>query len=468
MSPTHHKSPTVIGSCMGFEREQRKVPVPARPHSTHIHGYHSIPENFSNSSESDRKTVSSLSQQQQQQDVGSPVTTSPLKMSPDTQTIDNSLTTSAPPDGGAPPNLASAPDTRETKEVTTQQSHSTSASANVGEKELKNRKGSEPPPSLQSIFSRDGMGSSRRWPNRQFNADELGNVHLKQHSFDSSYLQSLPQSPKYGRRVKSPSVSDKNAKVCAGGGGIVGIGGGGGGGDTSMLSTTGDIVEGIQEVKEVVLHQISSNPHLNSATSSPQVSHLGSPLMDGGSSSSSHHHTQQQQQLPISRAHSTQQLKLDIDNEEEVHCRSTKVTRTSSSSNADLIHHHHSSPSDRSSAPSWLKMKKDRELSQSKESLNDTLLGSGMKKTGSRESLKGKDSSGFSKVIQTPFSSKEKTKSSSVTLITPRDLNKENRERSAPSKDTQSSAEGSVENMQAPLFNQQVSPKLSNTQGFIH
>lgn len=113
-------------------------------------------------------------------------------------------------------------------------------------------------------------------------------------------------------------------------------------------------------------------------------------------------------------------------------------------------------------------MKKDRELSQSKESLNDTLLGSGMKKTGSRESLKGKDSSGFSKVIQTPLSSKEKTKSSSVTLITPRDLNKENRERSAPSKDTQSSAEGSVENMQAPLFNQQVSPKLSNTQGFIH
>ena len=40
------------------------------------------------------------------------------------------------------------------------------------EKEKENRvcmrKGSEPPPSLQAIFSRDSIGSSRRWSNRQF------------------------------------------------------------------------------------------------------------------------------------------------------------------------------------------------------------------------------------------------------------------------------------------------------------
>ena len=96
---------------------------------------------------------------------------------------------------------------------------------------------------------------------------------------------------------------------------------------------------------------------------------------------------------------------------------------------------------------------KDRELSQSKESL-DSSMGSDMKRTSSKESVKGKEGpAGFTKVIQGP--TKEVTASvGSVGGVSLQDLNKENRERSAPSKDTQSCAKGSIENMQAPLFQQ--------------
>ena len=132
---------------------------------------------------------------------------------------------------------------------------------------------------------------------------------------------------------------------------------------------------------------------------------------------------------------------------------------SSGGSNTDLSHPH------LSEIPSGLKLMKDRELSQSKESLNspkDLQFSAGnMKRTASRESLKGgKESTGFSKVIQPKETivSTSNTTSAPVPIscgsvgVSPQELNKENRERTAPSKDTQSSAEGSVESLQAPVF----------------
>ena len=351
------------------------------------------------------------------------------------------------PDGGAPPSLASAPDTkppRELKDPKHKETLSTSAistSAVVEKDVVKGRKGSEPPPSLQALFTRD-MGSSRRWANRPFStADtDIGNIHLKQHSFDSSHLQSLsPQSPKlYMRRVKSPSVSDKNTRggvemtlegLAEGRRDSEGSSGGGGG-------------------KDIGLHRTPSHPHLNSATSSPQVSRHASA-----------HTTDPTAQPPIARAHSSQQLKLEVDNDERVQLNNRLMKSSSGGSNTDLSHPH------LSEIPSGLKLMKDRELSQSKESMNspkDLQFSAGnMKRTASRESLKGgKESTGFSKVIQPKETivSTSNTTSAPVPIscgsvgVSPQELNKENRERTAPSKDTQSSAEGSVESLQAPVF----------------
>lgn len=450
LSPTHHKSPTVAGS---FERDF-KVPVPVRPHSTHIQGYnigsYTIPESTGISSELQAVGKAHLSNSQLEAVRLSPLTTNPLKVSSSNAPLDGSaapMTQPLLPDGGAPPSLASAPDTkspREIKESKLRESLSTSAAMSIGEKELRGRKGSEPPPSLQALFPRDGMGSSRRWANRQFSVDEL---HLKQHSFDSSHLQS--QSPKlYARRVKSPSMSDKNTTTTTTiRAETVPVGGGEGEGSRREAVVTGKDAA-TTPTTTISLHHTPSHPHL---TSSPQVLHSLNVLS-------------LQESQPLARSHSTQQLKMEADNDEKAQLNLSKVTKSSSngSSNADLPTHH-------SEAPSGLKLMKDRELSQSKESLNstkDSQFGPGMKRTASRESLKGKEPSSFSKVIQTPV--KELTTSTSTGTnvgttgsvgMSLHDLNKENRERSAPSKDTQSSAEGSVENMQAPLF-QQVSMSL--------
>ena len=279
-SPTHHKSPTVAGPHPpGLEREHKAPHLPPRPHSTYIQGYNIIPESTGVPSEQlDSKTADSVRL--------SPLTS---KIPPDVPMDSSAPTVTQPvqPDGGAPPSLASAPDTkppRELKDPKHKETLSTSAistSAVVEKDVVKGRKGSEPPPSLQALFTRD-MGSSRRWANRPFStADtDIGNIHLKQHSFDSSHLQSLsPQSPKlYMRRVKSPSVSDKNTRggvemtlegLAEGRRDSEGSSGGGGG-------------------KDIGLHRTPSHPHLNSATSSPQVSRHASAHSTDPTSTASH------------------------------------------------------------------------------------------------------------------------------------------------------------------------------------
>lgn len=99
-----------------------------------------------------------------------------------------------------------------------------------------------------------------------------------------------------------------------------------------------------------------------------------------------------------------------------------------------------------------LKLLKDREISQSKESLDQSrdFLESGMKKMGSKESLKVKE---ISKTVQSPVQKDLSSLSISSTAplpvhmaTSPRDGNWE---RNTALMDTQSSAEGSVENMQA-------------------
>ena len=361
-------------------------------------------------------------------------TTSPLKVShePPVEISLTSTVQSSPPDGSAPPSLASAPDSKPATE------ESTLLTSSLGGMELRGhhpRKGSEPPPSLQALFSRD-MGSSRRWADRQFSAGDLGNVHLKQHSFDSSHLKSIsPQYPKYLSRVKSPSVLDKNAMrldaASAAGGGADGGGGGGGEGEG-----------GRREGKENIHH--APHSHLNSAISSPQVfrpMNLPAAQDSGGGSSQ-----------PMVRAQSTQQLKAEpADNEKT---QRNKFSKSGSGESTSELSTHHL-PTSIPEIPSGLKLMKDRELSQSKESLDsskDAQSGPGLKRTSSRESVKGREQQqpAFPKVI-----SQGLTKESAPTVgVSLRDLNKENRERSAPSKDTQTSAEGSVENMQAPLFQQ--------------
>lgn len=277
------------------------------------------------------------------------------------------------------------------------------------------RKGSEPPPSLQGLFDH-GMGSSRRWVHKQFSADELQSGHPKQHSFDSAHLTQLravtPQSPKYMRRIKSPSTSDRASSNL----------------ETAKIPRT------------------PSHPHLNSATSTPQVS----PAPNNKYMSSSE---------SIVRAHSSQQLKMESDNEEE-----SVILRSGSGGRSDLSQRK-SDHYEGLMISSGLKLEKDRELSQSKESLSSqkesilSLSFGGLKKTPSKESLKG------NKDVNTPAGLKEivltremhtTSQSTSAIMTSSESFSKESRERSAPHKDTQTSAESSVESTQAPLINLQV------------
>lgn len=368
----------------------------------------------------------------------SPAATSPLKVSHDApvDVILSATVQSTPPDGSAPPSLASAPDPkppREAMEVEIKEPLSLpTVISSVGlEKEFRGhhkgsepRKGSEPPPSLQALFSRD-MGSSRRWADRQYSTGDLGNVHLKQHSFDSSHLKSISPYPKYLHRVKSPSVLDKNTTRLDA---AAAAAGGGGGGES----------EGAKQEGKENLHRTPSHPHLNSPSSSPQVSRsMNLPVVPPESTT---------QPVTMVRAQSSQQLKTETDNDEKA--QKSKLTKSGSGESASEIPQHHL-PASTPEVPSGLKLMKDRELSQSKESLDsskDAPVTPGIKRTSSKESVKVKD-----KVIQGPTKELASGPTVGVSL---RDLNKENRERSAPSKDTQTGAEGSVENMQAPLFQQ--------------
>ena len=276
------------------------------------------------------------------------------------------------------------------------------------------RKGSEPPPSLQGLFDH-GMGSSRRWVHKQFSADELQSNHPKQHSFDSTHLTQLravtPQSPKYMRRIKSPSTSDKASS----------------------------------NLESAKIPRTPSHPHLNSATTSPQVSPAPNKHMSSSES--------------IVRAHSSQQLKMESDNEEE-----SVILRSGSGGRSDLSQ----CKSDHYEGlmiSSGLKLEKDRELSQSKESLSSqkesilSLSLGGLKKTPSKESLKGNKDTNTPAGLKEIVLSREMhtTSQSTSAILTSSELfSKESRERSAPHKDTQTSAEGSVESTQAPLINLQV------------
>ena len=270
------------------------------------------------------------------------------------------------------------------------------------------KKGSEPPPSLQGLFDHS-MGSSRRWVHKQFSADELQSNHPKQHSFDSTHLRAMtPQSPKYMRRIKSPSTCDRTS---------------------SNLEST-------------KLPRTPSHPHLNSPTTSPQASPAPNKLHMSSSDS-------------IVRAHSSQQLKMESDNEEE-----SVILRSGSGGRSDLSQRKsdHYEGLTISSGP---KLEKDREMSQSKESLSsqkESILSSslgGLKKAPSRESLKGsKDANTFAglKEIVLTREMHATSQSTSAILSLSSELSRESlRERSAPHKDTQTSAEGSVESTQAPL-----------------
>ena len=75
-----------------------------------------------------------------------------------------------------------------------------------GQQESRARKGSEPPPSLMSLFERDST-------HRQQSCEEEP-VHLKQHSFDNSRLSAPPTqaSPRHRRRMKSPVLSDRETE----------------------------------------------------------------------------------------------------------------------------------------------------------------------------------------------------------------------------------------------------------------
>lgn len=326
-------------------------------------------------------------------------------------------------DSVAPPSTAiAAPEAKisggkpTTKETSLSMMSVPTAASLASEKEARMRKGSEPPPSLQGLFDHS-MGSSRRWVHKQFSADELQSNHPKQHSFDSTHLAQLramtPQSPKCMRRIKSPSTSDKTSS----------------------------------NLESARIPRTPSHPHLNSGTSSPQVS--PAPNVKHMSSSES-----------IVRAHSSQQLKMESDNEEE-----SVILRSGSGGRSDLSQRK-SDHYEGLMISSGLKPEKDRELSQSKESLSsqkESILSlslnlGGLKKTPSKESLKG------NKDTNTPAGLKEivigremhATSQSTSAILTSSDFSKESRERSAPHKDTQTSAEGSIESTQAPLINLQV------------
>ena len=345
--------------------------------------------------------------------------------------------------------LTDAKPPREIKEKSKlKESHSVSlvGSAASAEKEKERevgiRKGSEPPPSLQAIFSRD---IGRRWSNRQFSVDDMNsNMHPKQHSLDSSYLSMIPQSPKY-RRVKSPSMSDKNTgsttptrmepsniSIISTTASLIGTSTPVPVSSTSMVTLGEEVWEkGRGDANNT--HHTPSIPHLISINGSPQVTCLTASLNSALDASQ-----------PIVRAQSTQQLKMLEDKDVSMKLQHPKATRSKSGSNMELVSV--SSERERPGTPSGLKSLKDRELSQSKDSLDiskDPLLESGMKKAGSRESLKGKETS---KVILSEHSS---VMSSLPSVWTPRDKNKENWERSVSLRETQSSAKRSMENVQA-------------------
>ena len=179
----------------------------------------------------------------------------------------------------------------------------------------RSRKSSEPPPSLQALFDHD-MASSRRTMMKQISADLP--VHPRQTSLDNSQLKPAPlSSPKHGRRLKSPSTSKST------------------------------------------IHQAPSHPHLNSATSSPQVSHLP-PIGQ-----------------PLFRARSTQQLKVEVDATE------ASLKRRSYSGGKEDMHQ---------LAASILKRDSSAERpmrTSSGDSKKEVPVG--LRKTPSRESLRGKE-----------------------------------------------------------------------------
>jgi len=381
----------------------------------------------------------------------------------------------SPAEGVAPPSAATPPDgkpLRDTKEggwIKESQSGTPAGNASFVEKEKDNRigprKGSEAPLSLQNLFRGEGIGSSRRWSTRQFSMEDppASNAHPKQHSLDSTYLQSIaPQSPKY-RRVKSPSVSDKGANSSTParmepssisttsamalptiGAAVTPLSGG----STSLVMLSEEETKKWKDnnvggnssssSSSTALRRTPSHPHLNSGNNSP--------LLSRASVSATPESTH-----PIMRARSTQQLKMMDDagisnsaqQQQQQQQQLGKSPWHKAGSHSDLT-------STDTVERSGMKLLKGQEISQSKESLDmprEPPLEPGMKRIGSKESLKGKDLS--KTVIQSPAVQKEQSSNLNVSMVSSVPVTSRDRERTTPLKDTQASAEGSVENMQA-------------------
>lgn len=285
------------------------------------------------------------------------------------------------------------------------------SSTAVEEKEVRHRKASEPPPSLQVIFDHDmgnmgnmgNMGSSRRWMSKQVSADIANVSHPKQHSLDSTQLRTVtPQSPKYERRRnRFPSTSDKNSRL-----------------DTNMgvVSTEMKRAPSTPDVNVV-----SNNLHVQL----PTVNKL--PL----------------QSKSIVRAHSTLQLEQDGEGEKSFILRSSSFGKTDKSGYPQRW-------SDIQDSSSF-KRGRDLDLFASKETLKEF----GLKKSTlsvSRESLQSGDSESIT-LKEMPLNSSLLTREA-VSIMTSMDTNKDNRERIGLSTSFQSSLV--EENVNTPINHCQV------------
>ena len=249
-------------------------------------------------------------------------------MSPGVQKVSPEHPSAGLSDSGSPNSISGS--------ATTSLDNKNELAAPTPSNETRSRKVSEPPmlpPSLKAIFDPDNMGSSRRAMAKQTSAEDP--IHRKQTSLDHTHLRAVHGSPKHGRRSKHPSLPAE---------------------DTNIKRTP-------------------SQPHLNSTTGSPQMSHYGLPVSG----------------QPITRARSTQLLHLKVSQEEG---GEPDIQRSYSGGKEDLKH---------TVAGITIKpvLEPARTAAMREESSN-------LRRTPSRESLKGKDSTPLpGKEAHSPQSSRD-------------------------------------------------------------
>ena len=315
------------------------------------------------------------------------------------------------------------------------------------EREVSMRKGSEPPPSLQAIFSRESMGSSRRWSNR-FNVDEIHSaMHPKQQSLDS-YLSQVPLSSKY-RKVKTTSTSEKNAapmmparvesSSTSTSAAVTSV---------SLIPSTASIPSSMVTLEE----EMGERGGREGTKHTPSYSRLNcSPRVPSSSVSLS---SSLDSSMPIALAMSSQHLSMVDDCDESASLPLPRPTRSKSGSNMDLI----ASECDRPGSLSGLRSLKDEEHSQSRnnldESKNPLLEPGGMKRVGSQEFL-GEET--LSKVTTIQPLAKGSNLSLSVTSSpvvggwTSLDINRESLVGNTPLKDMLSGTERGVASRRASV-----------------